>query len=59
MPIPTDRTFESLPTKPKDDGRNLFINFILGLLDWLPEERMDSFKVFSYLIRLWPIKAKQ
>lgn len=50
VPIPTDRTLEALATKPEDkEERELFINFIRGLLDWLPEERMDSFQVFSHL----------
>lgn len=57
MPIPTNRTFESLATKP-DDGeeRELFINFISALLWWLPEERLDSLQVFSHL---WINRAMQ
>lgn len=50
MPIPTDRTMDALATKPADkEERDLFINFMSALLDWLPEERFDSFKIFSHL----------
>lgn len=50
MPIPEDRTFEALATKPADEEeRNLFLNFMTALLDWLPEERFDSFQVFTHL----------
>lgn len=57
MPIPTDRTFEALVTKPfNEEERELFINFISGLLWWLPEERMDSLKVFSHL---WIYRAME
>lgn len=57
MPIPTDRTFEFLATKPDDEEeRELFINFISGLLWWLPEERLDSFQVFDHL---WINRAMQ
>lgn len=57
VPIPTNRTFESLATKPDDEEeRELFINFISALLWWLPEERFDSFQVFSHL---WINRAMQ
>lgn len=55
--IPNNRTFEVLATKPEDEEeRNLFINFISGLLCWHPEERLDSFEVFSHL---WIYRAMQ
>lgn len=48
---------EALATKPADDEeRDLFINFMSGLLCWLPEERLDSFKVFSHL---WIYRAME
>lgn len=57
VPIPPNRTFESLATKPDDEGeRELFINFMTGLVDWLPEERLDSFQVFGHL---WINRAMQ
>lgn len=50
MPVPTDRTLETLATKLEDDKEmDLLINFMTGLLDWLPEELMDSFEMFSHL----------
>lgn len=50
VPIPENGTFEALAIRPGDEEeRNLFINFMTGMLDWLPEERLDSFQVFSHL----------
>lgn len=50
MPIPTNRTLEDLATRPQDEEeRDLAINFVSSLLCWLPEERLDSFEVFSHL----------
>ncbi|POS72687.1 CMGC/SRPK protein kinase [Diaporthe helianthi] len=47
VPIPTNRTFESLATKPEDkEERQLIINFVSALLSWLPEERLDSLQVY-------------
>ncbi|KAL1848322.1 hypothetical protein Daus18300_013648 [Diaporthe australafricana] len=57
VPIPTNRTLEDLATKPQDkEERDLFINFVSGLLCWLPEDRLDSFKVFSHL---WIYRAME
>lgn len=57
MPIPNNRTFESLATNPNDEEeRELFINFMTGLVDWLPEDRLDSFQVFGHL---WINRAMQ
>lgn len=57
MPIPTNRTFEFLATKPDDEEeKELFLNFISALLWWLPEEIFDSFQVFSHL---WINRAMQ
>lgn len=50
MPIPEKRTLEDLATKPQDqEQRELAVDFVSGLLCWLPEERLDSFEVFSHL----------
>lgn len=57
MPIPANRTLESLATKPEDkEERELVINFISALLSWLPEDRLDSLEVLSHL---WIDRAMQ
>ncbi|KAI7781332.1 hypothetical protein LA080_014878 [Diaporthe eres] len=44
-PIPTNRTFESLATKPDDEEeKELFINFISALLWWLQKRDLILFR---------------
>jgi len=50
MPIPTNRTIDALATKPAEEERDLFINFMSALSTRLPEDgSFDSSKMLSHL----------
>ncbi|KAM3523178.1 hypothetical protein NHJ13051_005225 [Beauveria bassiana] len=48
VPLPTERTFESLATALKGDDRDTFINFVECFLWWAPEERFTALQGYMH-----------
>ncbi|KAH7014406.1 kinase-like protein [Microdochium trichocladiopsis] len=48
VPIPEERTLESLETMLQGEEREQFLDLIRGLLCWRPEERLSSVEAFAH-----------
>lgn len=49
VPLPKERNIESLATSLEEgEDRDQFLDFIRGLLRWLPEERLNSYEAFTH-----------
>ncbi|KAK4096811.1 kinase-like protein [Parathielavia hyrcaniae] len=49
VPVPTDLSFESLCTPLTGQDKEMFLNFLSGLLHWLPEERLTTEQTCHHL----------
>jgi len=46
VPLPTERTLESLANTPAGDERAQFLSFVQCLLCWLPEKRLTAAEAY-------------
>ncbi len=49
MLLPTDLSLESLITTLEGEDKELFLNFLSGLLCWLPEERLTTLQAYCHV----------
>jgi serine/threonine protein kinase len=49
VPVPTNLSFESLTTSLTGEDKEMFLNFLSGLLCWLPEERLTAEQIYCHL----------
>lgn len=48
VPIPAERTLESLAISLEGDDKAEFLRFIRALLRWIPEERLTTAQAYSH-----------
>ncbi|KAH8719925.1 Serine/threonine-protein kinase SRPK [Beauveria bassiana] len=48
VPLPTERTFESLATSLKGDERDTFLNFVQCFVWWVPERRLTALQGYMH-----------
>jgi serine/threonine-protein kinase SRPK3 len=48
VPLPTEKTLESLANTVVGDDRDQFLNFVRCLLCWLPEERLTAGQAYYH-----------
>lgn len=48
VPLPTERTFESLAEALQGEERDLFLNFIQCFLSWVPEDRLTTVQGYMH-----------
>lgn len=48
VPVPTERSFESLATALDGEDKELFLNFVQCFLWWVPEERFNSLQGYMH-----------
>ncbi|TWU74252.1 hypothetical protein ED733_004458 [Metarhizium rileyi] len=48
VPLPTERTLESLAATLEGKDRELFLNFVQCLVRWVPEERLKPFQGYMH-----------
>ncbi|PNP79503.1 hypothetical protein FNYG_07119 [Fusarium nygamai] len=48
VPLPSEGGLQSLETNLSGDGRDRFIDFLAGVLTWLPEDRLNSAEAYFH-----------
>ena len=48
VPLPPEKSLESLPTSLAGKDREMFLNFVQCFLSWLPEERLTTLQAYCH-----------